>query len=728
MRIFAFLASLLATLQIFSVTNNAVFAQTASQASAANEDIAAIESDALSFDNTGKIAIASGDVKIVYQGKTLRADKVRWNQQTDEIMATGNVVLTETDGTIVYAAEATLRDEFKDGALKAIRMMMNDKSRMAASDGTRAGGTVTSLNKATYTACLPCKKNPAAPPVWQLKTSRTIFDETEETFFHEDARLEILGMPVLYLPFLSHPGPEVKKRSGFLTPNIKSSTDMGGDFSMPYFFNLAPNYDLTVTPRVTEKAGNLLGLNFRQLLENGQYSITANGVWLTEKENLDNDASFRGSLFMDGEFDLQDKWKLSFKAEEVTDETFLRRYEISSKNYLESNIALSKLDDRNFINLRAVRYNTTLAAIDEDNLPLLAPHLSTEHYKEDIFWQGDGRLTTDFMILRREEGTSVMRGIAEAGWHKKMTTESGQIISLFSALRGDVYKPDEVVNLTDGSFYDSDIRGQVTGHIGAMWQMPFVNYRQTSSHIIEPTVQVILAPNTSIDPRIPNEDSQSVEFDSTNLFSPTRFSGYDRFESGSRLDAGFRYIYENDNGREASIFVGKSERSRDNEFFAPGSGLESRQSDYILDLDIKPLDWMSAQSRMRLSQDNREVLRSETDFFASLGRVKASMGYVFLDRKLSSDDKERKEARARMSIRLTDNWRLDGNIRYDLFRETRVKNEIGLSYVNDCTYIRLGFNQSFTRDRNIGPRNGITLQINLRTLGGISTKSSVYEN
>ena len=78
---------------------------------------------------------------------------------------------------------------------------------------------------------------------------------------------------------------------------------MGSDASIPYFFNLAPHYDLTVTPRITSKAGNMLKLGFRHLTQKGVYSVDLNGLWVDKKDNKDNDRSFRGNISARGEFD-----------------------------------------------------------------------------------------------------------------------------------------------------------------------------------------------------------------------------------------------------------------------------------------------------------------------------------------------------------------------------------------------------------------------------------------
>ncbi|MDD9841718.1 MAG: LPS assembly protein LptD, partial [Alphaproteobacteria bacterium] len=594
----------------------------------------------------------------------------------------------------------------------------------------RIDGTIMVVDKAIYTACEPCEEDPDSAPTWRIKTGRTIHNQQTQTIIYEDARIELMGIPVFYLPYFSQPDTSVDKRSGFLTPRFGLSSDLGTEISLPYFINLAPSYDLTVTPRLTTKAGNLLELEWRQKRHNGAYRINGNGVWLNESENLDNNRSFRGNIKADGRFSAErEGWHYGFKVEQVTDDTFLRRYNISSQNYLETAAYLEYLEDRNFINIRAVDYDTTLASIDNATLSSLAPHIQMEIVPERKIADGHLSFTADFMSMTRVKGVDVMRGIIETGWTRYVHTDNGQSLKFFANLQSSLYATEGLPKYDGtGETYGNDTRSQLRGHIGMQWNYPFVKYGTANYHIIEPIAQLVLLPNTKNDPRIPNEDSRSVDFDSTNLFTPERFTGYDRHESGGRLDYGLRYMMKSDKGRQFSVFAGQSLRNRKNNLFRPGSGLDGTKSDIVLDFSLMPNAKYSFDNRLRLDKSSLEIVRSEADIFVQFARGYARLGYVFLDERISSDGREREELRASASTKVINNWWLDGTIRQDMFRGTRLHSGIGITYRDDCLYIRLGLTQDYTRDRNIGPSNGFTLQLHLKTLGGVATSSSMLEN
>ena len=104
--------------------------------------------------------------------------------------------------------------------------------------------------------------------------------------YFEDARLEFFGKPVVYMPYFSAPDPTVKRKSGFLFPVISSSSIYGFGVDIPYYWALAPDYDLTFTPRLMTKQGVLLRGEWRQRLIDGAYSIRASGIYQLDKDVL----------------------------------------------------------------------------------------------------------------------------------------------------------------------------------------------------------------------------------------------------------------------------------------------------------------------------------------------------------------------------------------------------------------------------------------------------------
>ena len=139
-----------------------------------------------------------------------------------------------------------------------MQVLTTDKTRFTSPRIERSSGDVTVLQKGAYTACEPCKDHPERPPFWQVRATKIIENQTTHTVYYEDAQLQFWGFPVFYMPYFSSPDATVNKQTGLLAPSLVSGANLGYGMSLPYFINLAPNYDLTLTPTFLSKQG-LLG-------------------------------------------------------------------------------------------------------------------------------------------------------------------------------------------------------------------------------------------------------------------------------------------------------------------------------------------------------------------------------------------------------------------------------------------------------------------------------------
>ena len=204
-----------------------------------------VQANEINYDYNNKRVAAVGNVQIYYGGSTLEADKVIYDQTTKRLHAEGNVRLTEVDGKVTYGQIMDLSDDYRDGFVDSLRLDAPDQTRMAAARAERSSGNYTVFHSGVYTACAPCRDDPKKPPLWQVKAARIIHDQNEKMIYFEDARLEFWGHPIAYLPYFSTPDPTVKRKTGFLVPSISSSSKYGMALEVPYYWALAPDYDVT---------------------------------------------------------------------------------------------------------------------------------------------------------------------------------------------------------------------------------------------------------------------------------------------------------------------------------------------------------------------------------------------------------------------------------------------------------------------------------------------------
>ncbi len=278
---------------------------------------------------------AVGNVQIYYNGATIEADKVIYDQRSKRLHAEGNARLTEADGKVSYGELLDLSGDYRDGFIDPLRVETADQTRLAATRADRTDKNYTVFQSGVYTACEPCRDDPRKPPLWQVKAARIIHNESEKMMYFEDARIEFFGVPLAWMPFFSAPDPTVKRKTGFLMPIVSTSSAYGFGIDTPYYLALAPNYDATISPRFTTTQGPLLRGEWRQRFEDGQLTIRGAGI-----EQLDKDKflvngtptpgfrDFRGAIEASGRFNLSPQWTWGFDGVGLTDRTFFQDYKI----------------------------------------------------------------------------------------------------------------------------------------------------------------------------------------------------------------------------------------------------------------------------------------------------------------------------------------------------------------------------------------------------------------
>ena len=242
--------------------------------------------DEVQYDQELGITLAKGHVELDQGEQILLADTVAYNQRSDTVTASGHVALLQPTGDVVFADFVELHDDMRDGFLTDIRLLLSDRSRLAGNTARRVAGIRTTIRRAVYSPCELCQEDPTRPPVWQIKAEEVVHDKELQIVEYRDAVMEIDGIPVLYAPYFSHPDPSVKRASGFLPPTIGAGSSLGFHTTIPYYWAIAPDRDMTFRPMLTTNAGVVLDAEYRQRFSDGvmvnDASLEAGGSTQTE--------------------------------------------------------------------------------------------------------------------------------------------------------------------------------------------------------------------------------------------------------------------------------------------------------------------------------------------------------------------------------------------------------------------------------------------------------------
>jgi len=676
------------------------------------------EADDLSYDPETGIVTATGNVEANYGDRILMADRVVYNSTTDEVIAEGNVSIMQPTGEVLFADRIQLRNDLSEGVIETMRLLLANNAQLAATRATRTGNNVTELEEAVFTACEECKW--AHAPLWQIRSFRVTHDQARHRIVYRNASFEILGVPVAYLPYFSHADPTVQRQTGLLPPAIGNTTELGNFIDIPYYFALAPNYDLTLTPRITSSEGVVMNAEWRHLMRMGSYEFTGSITNAQRRDDNNNEIGghrIRGHLFGTGDFNLANDWDWGFNIELVSDDTYLKRYDFTDRDRLENNIYAHRFAGRNLTSLDSY-YFIGLRETDDAGLTPIIPLLAEDRRILDQRYFG-GQVGVNFnaLVLHRTEGTDTNRLSGQVTWTRTHVSTDGQVYTVYLSGRADLYHVNNVAQLP-GQPDDEQFVARALPLAAFEWRWPFVRQNGSVRQVIEPIVQVIGAPYGGNPSDIPNEDSASFEFDETNLFSYNKFPGLDRWEQGPRVNAGVRLEANTLGGGSGSVVFGQTYRFHADSSFDQDSGLENERSDYVGRIDLRPGRYLDLIHRFRLDRDDFHFRRNEVSLWGGTDDYNVEVGYVRLaDDQLASTLGSREELRAQTYLTIADNWAFRAGARRDLENSHMINSFAGLVYQDECTEIELSYRRRFTRDRDIEPSTAIMLRVRLNALG-----------
>ncbi len=368
------------------------------------------------YDTDNDRVSAVGNAQIYYGGRVIEADRVVYDKRTKRVQAQGNARITEADGTKFYSDKFDLTDDFRDGFADSFRAEGIDHQRFFAARAERSDGETTVMEHGIYTYRKGGDNGmPEKPPLWKVRAARIISKNEEQMVYYEDATLDFLGVPIAWVPYFSAPDPSVTRKSGWLAPTIINNKSLGFGAGVSYFWALAPNYDLTLSPTVLSRQGLLGQLEWRQRLANGSYNIKLAGIRQLEKDAFpafpygSSTKTFRGSIESKGAFVINEKWKWGWDATGQTDKYFQQNYKIktASTSIIDSffresvsQIYLTGKGDRSWLDIRGYYFQGISSSSWQKTTPVALPVIDYDRRFETPIG-GELALNANFTNLNR---------------------------------------------------------------------------------------------------------------------------------------------------------------------------------------------------------------------------------------------------------------------------------------------------------------------------------------
>ncbi|MCX7545699.1 LPS-assembly protein LptD [Marinicella gelatinilytica] len=532
-----------------------------------------------------------GDVCIKQNDVSLLTPSLIYDR-SDLTFHSQGIVQLQNKSQRISAMSVIMDTEHEETQLREVNYFLIDSDMNGQADYMKIADNQSHLQTVTFSTCAPAQRD------WEVRAESADLDHTEGVGTFRNLTLRIKNVPVLYLPYAKLPIND-DRRSGFLVPGVSYSNTTGLDLSVPYYINIKPNMDMTLTPRFIADHGVMLGAQYRYL--------TAQSQGVFEGSFLPNDDKrLRDRSLVDYRHTtrISDGWRFDSHIQSVSDsryyEDFASSAYITSTPYLKSKIGIrgSAPSWQFFAGIN--EYDVLSEQITPAREPYRTlPEVSFDWFQNNYAQQYSYGVQSELINFYKEDAIGAWRTDITPWIEKQWTSAWGYI------------KPKLQYRSTHYNFDDNrpDINRNlpiISADLGLTFQK---NDNDGGYKTIEPRLFYTYAPYRD-QSDIPIFDSRELSFGSSLLFQTNRFSGADRQSDMNQAALAFTQRNFGDDGQERwNWTIGQINYFEDQQVQINDNPQTITQSPIIFDYNLFLSQYWSAGLSLHYNEDDTELER-----------------------------------------------------------------------------------------------------------------------
>lgn len=665
-----------------------------------------VEADNVEAINGDK-ATYTGDVVITQGHKRISADTITLHQQDNIVVAEGNV--HSYDGQI-----KTISDKATTSLDSDVATLENTQYEFLCEDGRGDAKVIYRKDKAFYeledgtiTSC------PEGDNAWRLRASSIEIDQIDEEATLFNPRVEVLSVPIFYLPYLTIPIGDTRK-TGFLYPAISLDSKNGFGFTVPVYWNLAPNYDLQTDFNYMDKRGTQLDAKFRYLTEIGSGSFSTEYL-PDDKKYLDKGDRWGFNWSHTGIF--KEAWKFEIDYSKVSDITYFTDIDSSIGNREDGQLLQS-----GEASYRSERWDTTLLVRDFQVMSTgsypyrLMPQLEYNYYAPHFYSKLDFNLLSHVSRFETDDpdSPSATRLHFEPTLALPLSTTWGTFTA--EAKLFQTYYEQDLDNLTTSNEYEEQVSRtipQIRIHSGLYLERDttqILGYTQS----LEPQIQYLYIPEEDQSEIFSGYDTTKLQLDYDGLFRSKKYSSVDYIAPANQFSYGASTRFFDDEFKERmNLSFGQILYLNDSYNDSVSNETSSSYSAWALDTEFNYDDDLyyqggfqfdTASSKVQLADSTLEYRYSGG--YSQLNYRYVSLDYIANNVDFISEDDYTSYTREGISqlgfitaYNLGRSWKLNGQYFYDTNEKVNLEWLAGVNYTSDCWYIGFSYsNQLYSWD------------------------------
>ena len=591
----------------------------------------------------------------------------------------------------------------------------NNDPRFKGISSSRKNG-ITTIKKGVFTSC---KKNDDCPP-WTIQADKIIYDENKKQINYDNALVKVYDLPVLYFPKFFHPGPSVKRQSGFLVPHINNSNILGSSLQIPYFYAPSINKDITFKPTLFSKNILMFQNEYRQKNKNSFFIADFN---ITDgyKSKISNKENTLTHIFSKYEmkFNFEDfiESSLDISLQKVNNDTYLKVFDnnlvntdLKPDNFdtLTSDIDLNLENEKFSFNTGFTVYEN-LSKPNNDRYQYVLPYydfsrsfLNNNFASFDFTSRGDNILKDTNSLRSRMINNLDIQG-------NDYFTKSG-IKNNFN-----YYLKNTITAGKNNVEYDSKSNIKLMNIFEIVSSYPLIEKNEFFMNYLNPKLSIRVNPS---DMKSYNDVNRQINTE--NIFNIDRLGLIDTLESGQNLTLGLDYKKEkiNEINKYFELSLAKVIRTKTNNNIPSNSSLDKKNSNYFGKLTNNLSENINFNYEFSINHDLDEVQYnsfgtsfSKNNFITTFNYIEENgpIGSTNILENVTTFNFDKKNF---ISFRTRENREIDLTEYYDLIYE----------YKNDCLTAGIKYNKTYYQDRDLQPTEDFMFSIKLVPLTGVEQK------
>jgi len=566
------------------------------------------------------------------------------------------------------------------------------------------------ISKGVFTNCK--KRNKGCTP-WKITADEINHDKKDQIINYKDAVFHIYDLPVMYFPRFFHPGPEVKKKSGFLVPNVSNSSLSGTSVKIPYYYVISDSKDLTFSPRLYGADKFLFQTEFRKAHKNS-FLISDFSVFKDDDKNSKN--HFFGEYqknFFNNVFNEND---LKIKIQQVSNDTYLKVDKIKSDivnndSSLENSISLRLAKNNMEINSKMIIYENLNVGNQSDKYEYVLPSIELiKNFDNNLGLNGDFNLNSNLSIRQFNTNITEKININDFNFQSNPIIPMNGFFNNYKFLIKNVNSDSQ--NSTN--YKNDKFNSEIFGIFQYNSTLPLIKENESFQKILTPKLSLNIAPDHTKDIRN-NFSRVNIE----NIYSLNRISSSQAVEGGASIIVGNEYSLINKNNSEEifGIEIANNLRFEDNEDLPRNNQLNQKTSNFFGKINYKPnkileldYDFSKKNNFDDISYEKISAIYNYEKFVTTISLINendTSTNNNFLETKIDYGFDDRNY----LSYSTRKNKKTNLVEYYNL----------AYQYKNDCLAASIEYNKSYYDDREIKPEENIFFKLSIIPFGQIGS-------